>query len=288
MTFLPGDTDLSIDFGFYEAPATVGNFIWNDMNMNGIQDEGEPGIEGIQVTLYSCDDMMVASAASDADGMYMFEDLRPGDYYLEFDNPFGWIFTYQDQGDNDAVDSDVDRYRKTTMCFTLGAGEEAYGWDAGLFEFDGCTYGKGYWKNHAGFGPQADSVSHLLLPIWLGNEDGGKSLAVGDAGMAVDLLQQHTYGEPSNGITKLYAHLLTAKLNIVNFANPADIYETIGDVDDFLADHDWHDWESLSKDDRKMVLGWKDMLESYNEGYIGPGSCDDGDDDYNMTDYFDR
>ena len=95
---------------------------------------------------------------------------------------------------------------------------------------------------------------------------------------AYDILTQKVYGVPSNGITKLYAHLLTAKLNIVGFANPEDVYDAIQAADDFLSDHDWQDWDTLSKDDRKMVQQWKGMFESYNEGYIGPGTC--GDDDH--------
>jgi len=145
----------------------------------------------------------------------------------------------------------------------------------------GCTYGKGFWKNHAGFGPQDDEVTDLL-PQSLG-DGGAKALDVTDADIAVKVLQQHWYGHPSNGITKLYAHLLTAKLNIENGAASDDVSMAIADADDFLADHDWKDWDSLDKASQKMVLKWKGKLESYNEGEIGPGHCgddhDDGDDD---------
>jgi hypothetical protein len=33
--------------------ASLGNFVWEDWNANGIQDEGEPGIEGVMVRLYT-------------------------------------------------------------------------------------------------------------------------------------------------------------------------------------------------------------------------------------------
>lgn len=277
-TLSPGMEDLTVDAGIYEPPAEVGDFVWNDLNMNGIQDEGEPGLEGITVNLYTCDSTLVGTDTTDAMGMYHFEMLKAGDYYLGFVNPFGWIFTYQDQGTNDSLDSDVNRYYKTTECFTLVPGQTDNTWDAGLFEYNGCTRGKGYWKNHAGFGPQPDMVTPLLLPIYLGNHDGAKSIEVADAQTAYDILTQKVYGVPSNGITKLYAHLLTAKLNIVGFANPEDVYDAIQAADDFLSDHDWQDWDTLSKDDRKMVQQWKGMFERYNEGYIGPGTC--GDDDH--------
>ncbi len=39
------------DFGYYDTPASIGNFVWDDLNGNGIQDAGEPGIDGVEVTL---------------------------------------------------------------------------------------------------------------------------------------------------------------------------------------------------------------------------------------------
>jgi len=157
-------------------------------------------------------------------------------------------------------------------------------WDAGLFlppPPQGCTLTIGYWKNHAGFGPQPDYLSQFL-PIWLGDAGGGSSLFVDDVQMAYDLLTQKVYGAPNNGITKLYAQMLAAKLNIANGADDGAIADVIADADEFLADHDWTDWDSLSKNDKKKVLGWKSDADDYNNGLIGPGHCDfvgDGNDD---------
>ena len=270
----PGDDYRALDAGYTLAYAAVGDFVWNDMNENGLQDAGEPGLAGIAVNLFACDGRPVASAVTDSSGRYLFENLEPGDYYLQLANPFGWIFTYAGVGGDDLIDSDVDRYYKTTTCFALSPGEEDYSRDAGLIETDGCTHGKGYWKNHAGFGPQPDEVTRLLLPIYLGTPEGTKTIAVADARTAFDILQQHTYGHPSNGITKLYAHLLTAKLNIVNFANPEAVYPLIDEIDAFLSEYDWNDWEMLAPDRQTMVQRWKGRLEMYNGGNLGPGRCD--------------
>ena len=43
--------NLTADFGYYVRPAAVGNFVWLDSNGNGIQDAGEPGIDGVLVSL---------------------------------------------------------------------------------------------------------------------------------------------------------------------------------------------------------------------------------------------
>ena len=256
--------------------AAVGDFVWDDVNMDGIQDTSETGIEDIVVNLYTCDDTMVATTATDQDGHYMFDSLDAGDYYLGFELPDGYVFTLMDQGGDDELDSDVDPDSGTTDCFTLAEDQSDMTLDAGMYEdtTGGCTWGKGFWKNHTGFGPQPDLVTDLL-PIWLGDEDDSLSLAVTTAQMAYDILQQHEYGHPSNGITRLYAHLLAAKLNIANGADDEDIADTITDADSFLGDHDWESWGDLGHDDRQMVNGWKDMLEDYNSGDIGPGSCDE-------------
>ena len=50
VTLTPGAPNyLFADFGYYVKPACLGNFVWNDLNGNGIQDAGEPGIDGVKV-----------------------------------------------------------------------------------------------------------------------------------------------------------------------------------------------------------------------------------------------
>ncbi|HKK19938.1 MAG TPA: DNRLRE domain-containing protein [candidate division Zixibacteria bacterium] len=137
----------------------------------------------------------------------------------------------------------------------------------------GCTRTIGYWKTHAGFGPQADVVTPLL-PIWLGTSGGTKSLQVTAAGMAVNVLNQHVYGSPSNGITKLYAQLLGAKLSIASGASDVDVSATVAAADAFLATHNFNDWSSLSRSEKAQVLSWQSTLDDYNNGLIGPMHCD--------------
>jgi len=49
-TLSSGGTDLTADFGYYK-PVTIGDFVWDDTNGNGIQDSGEAGINGVTLTL---------------------------------------------------------------------------------------------------------------------------------------------------------------------------------------------------------------------------------------------
>ncbi len=136
-----------------------------------------------------------------------------------------------------------------------------------------CTYTIGYWKTHAGFGPQQDMVSALLAQT-LGNQNSPKTLVVSNAKMAVDVLNMKTYGKPDNGITKLYAQLLASKLNLASGADNTAVAEAISSADLFLATHNWQDWKTLSVAEKTEVLSLASLFDSFNNGEIGPGHCD--------------
>jgi hypothetical protein len=63
-------------------------------------------------------------------------------------------------------------------------------------------------------------------------------------------------------------------LNILNGACDDAIEDVIDAADRFLADHDDGEWDCLGNEERMEVNGWKDMLDEYNNGLIGPGHCD--------------
>ncbi len=266
------------DVLFAVTPSTIGSRVWQDVNQDGIYDPDEPGLPGVTVNLYDCQETMLAATVSDLTGSYRFDSLSSGCYLVEFVAPQGYLFSPMDQEIGDTLDSDADPTTGRTHCFVVDEGVAALNWDAGLFlevviTDSGCTRSKGYWKNHAGFGPQDDDLSSLL-PIWLGEADGDSSLLVDTDSVAVAVLTMKTYGTPSNGITKLYAQLLAAKLNIASGALADEVAATIEEADAFLADHTWSGWARTDRQDNNIVLDWKDILDSYNNGEIGPGSCD--------------
>jgi hypothetical protein len=84
-----------------------------------------------------------------------------------------------------------------------------------------------------------------------------------------------TYGDPSNGMTKLYAQLLATKLNILSEADDTDVADAIVDADEFIAAHSWTEWDTFDRQTQKMVLKLKNKFDKYNNGEIGPGHCDD-------------
>jgi hypothetical protein len=139
----------------------------------------------------------------------------------------------------------------------------------------GCSLTIGYWKTHAGFGPQADAVTPLL-PQLLGTAGGAKSINVTTAAQAVQFLEfkgsDGVFGA-SNGINKLYAQLLGAKLNIENGADGSAVASTIALADAFLANNNSLNWSGLSRAQKNQVLSWATTLDNYNNGLIGPGHC---------------
>ncbi len=133
-TLNPGANDLSRDAGMYLNRATVGDFVWKDINRNGIQDANEPGLAGVTVRLYDCSDVLFASTITDNSGHYSFPNIIPGSYYVKFFLPTGYIFSPQTQGSNISVDSDPDVSTGKAACRALVAGQNEITWDAGMFE----------------------------------------------------------------------------------------------------------------------------------------------------------
>jgi hypothetical protein len=95
----PGDANFTIDFGFYQL--ILGNAIWNDINNNGQQDAGEPGLPGVPVTLTAPGGAIIATTTSDASGRYTFTQLTPGDYIVSIGAPTGFVSSASDGGDPD-------------------------------------------------------------------------------------------------------------------------------------------------------------------------------------------
>jgi len=66
-----------------EAHTTViGDRVWNDKDADGKQEVGEGGINGVTVHLLDKRSRIVASAMTEGNGNYRFEDQEPGVYYV--------------------------------------------------------------------------------------------------------------------------------------------------------------------------------------------------------------
>jgi hypothetical protein len=86
------------------APGEIGDYVWKDLNQNGIQDPGEPGIPGVTVTLTESFGIPVTTT-TDANGLYHFRDLGPGNYTVTVATPSGLIASPTLVAADRAVDS---------------------------------------------------------------------------------------------------------------------------------------------------------------------------------------
>ena len=111
----PGDADVpTIDAG-YVPVVSIGDYVWIDADKDGVQDEGELPVAGVEVTLLAADgETVIATTTTDENGYYVFTDL-PGstEFIVEFPTTvtvgdITYPLTEQNSGSDDAADSDAD------------------------------------------------------------------------------------------------------------------------------------------------------------------------------------
>ncbi|MCP4127395.1 MAG: hypothetical protein GY753_10070, partial [Gammaproteobacteria bacterium] len=135
-TLVSGENDPSWDAGLYQ-PASIGDTVWLDVNADGVQNGGENGVANVTVYLYNSSNVQISTTQTDGSGNYAFTNLSPGDYYVRFSLPGGYIFSPQDQGGNNSEDSDADPDTGQTSVTTLVSGENDMTWDAGVHQTTG-------------------------------------------------------------------------------------------------------------------------------------------------------
>ena len=132
----PGEVDTTIDAGFFLG-AQIGNFVWEDAASAGsipnIQDDLDFGFGGAQVFLFvDGSTTPIDSTLTDGNGAYLFTDLVPGDYRVQFIAPAAFVFVDPNVGSDDAIDSDANPTDGFSPVITLAAGESNLTIDAGL------------------------------------------------------------------------------------------------------------------------------------------------------------
>jgi gliding motility-associated-like protein/uncharacterized repeat protein (TIGR01451 family) len=95
------------------------------------------GLAGVKVTLTSSNGA-TQNVTTNANGLYNFTNVEAGNYTVTFEKPQGFAFVKQDQGNNDANDSDVDASGKTAT-ISVTANQLVDNVDAGLQDVEGPT-----------------------------------------------------------------------------------------------------------------------------------------------------
>jgi hypothetical protein len=138
-----GETIDDWSVGMYE-PVVIGNKVFDDLNGNGFQDEGEAGMTGITTILLDGEGSEVARQDTDANGYYRFEGLPPGTYSVQFEIPEGYNFSPKDAINMDMIQnsgslvemdftSDINSETGVTQTAVLMSGDVDLTFDAGIF-----------------------------------------------------------------------------------------------------------------------------------------------------------
>ncbi len=175
-----GQTNTTADFGYYYRPGALGNFVWNDLNANGLQDVGEPGLSNVVVTLTITYSNLVETTVvttTDGSGHYLFgnllldEDyngLRVGEptHVVAITMPPEWFATPFDVGEDDTRDSD--NHSGAAAVVVKGAINETL--DFGLYRL-ARLYGYAFWdKDESLTRSEGDGIATgMVVQVWREN-----------------------------------------------------------------------------------------------------------------------
>lgn len=111
---------------------SIGDFVWNDLNRNGIQDAGEPGVANVTMQLKDCAQNVIRTVTTNGSGAYSFTGLSAGCYIIGIVVPSGFQISPKAQGTNNNLDSDINIGNAMSDAINLGAGQNITNIDAGI------------------------------------------------------------------------------------------------------------------------------------------------------------
>ena len=228
---------VGIDAACVPSPdAMLGDYVWIDTDGDGIQDGGEVGVNDVRVQLFepgpdglprTGDDVLLLTTLTADDamgnpGFYKFQALAAGDYYVQFFPPLGFEVTLQDQGGDEALDSDTDPASACTEVVTLAVSENNPDVDMGLVPQVTASLGDRVWFDLNGDGIQNEALDRGLngVTVRLFADDGDNSPEpFGDDGtpLQVTVTADDDFGNPGY---YLFEELLPGVAYFVQFAEP--------------------------------------------------------------------
>ena len=233
----------------WEEPASRSDYVWLDQNQNGLQDPLEPGVIDIIINLYMADGTFICSTVTNESGFYIFDNLSPGNYYLEFILPDMYSFTSSNIGSDDFIDSDVDPNSGITYITNLTPNENDISWDAGLItNYEGCSHG--FWMNH-----------HSDWQVYLPDELVGDVFTIPASLIELsddtldDALRYNGGGGIVGGARILLRNSVASLLNAVHLDvnYPMSETEVLSEVN-----------AALASEDRDVMIDLEAILDNYN------------------------
>ena len=121
--------------------ASIGNFVWEDVDQDGYQHATEIGVNGVVVELYDEKMNLIRSTVTSFNvmnepGYYSFNNLLEGKYFVKIITPTGYELTIQNERDPNG--SKPDTTTGLTNLIVLKENETNKEYDAGIFK-KACT-----------------------------------------------------------------------------------------------------------------------------------------------------
>ncbi len=127
ITLAPAIGDVSIntinntvDAGISPSYGSIGNYVWEDSNNDGLQ-TGETPLSGVKVYLLDAVGTILDSTTTNASGAYLFDSLVSGTYSVQFVAPAGTKLSMANQGADDMIDSDADALTGISAAISINA-----------------------------------------------------------------------------------------------------------------------------------------------------------------------
>ena len=167
----PGEDNPTYDLGVIQT-ASLGDFVWEDTNSNGVQDPGEPPVPGTIMKVTGNGETHTTS--TDENGKWSVTGLTPGvEYTVTFTPPAGYKPTDPNRGNDRAKDSN-----KQGDTVTLTPGENNTTYDFGLIKVqdpEKASVGDRVWVDENADGIQGDDekngVPGITVEVTGGGED---------------------------------------------------------------------------------------------------------------------
>jgi len=118
---------------------TIGDTIFFDVDMDGLQDANDPGVSEVTVFLYEASDLVtpIATAVTDANGLYSFDNLDAGNYEVHVDTGSaalsGAVLTSDPDSDGEPCTGPLANGCDSIDAVTLTQGQQYAGADFGYF-----------------------------------------------------------------------------------------------------------------------------------------------------------
>lgn len=194
--------------------ASLGDYVWVDTDQDGTQNDGNTGLNGVFVELFTpgadglprtADDIPLSSTVTGISptlqpGWYSFPGLAPGNYYVQFHPPATYFPTNPDQGGDDALDSDADLATVCSPLVNLSSNEDDPTIDLGLLPPEPAALGDYVWFDRDGNGLQdeavLDGVNGVTVRLWADDGDGTPEPGTGDAAIATTVTADDIYARP--------------------------------------------------------------------------------------------